>query len=161
MKLNLEPKRIIPPAFFGLLAIAYLAEAFSLSDSTSAEAPIFYGFVLLFLSVLAGGLALRPQRLEQEAVARPHSHRGEGPVSWKRVLTIFLLTACLVILVFLLGFYLALFLFISMFLWCISGVSLWKAVLVGFLAWVLTWFIFGWFLNLEVYEGYLGLPLGF
>lgn len=161
MKLNLEPKRIIPPVFFGILAIAYLAEAFCLNNSTSAEAPIFYGFVLLILSVLAGGLALRPQQVEQATASRPHSHRGEGPVSWKRVVTIFLLTACLVVLVFLLGFYLALLLFVSVFLWRISGVSLWKALLVGFMAWVLTWFIFGWFLNLEVYEGYLGLPLGF
>lgn len=161
MKLNLEPKRVIPPVVFGLVAVAYLVEAFTFSDPTSAQAPILYGFVLLGLSVLAGVLALRPQSLEKEHSVRPHSHRGDGPVNWKRVSAVFLLTASLIVLVFLLGFYLALFIFISMFLWRVSGISLWKAVLVGFIAWVLTWLIFGWFLNLEVYQGYLGLPLGF
>jgi uncharacterized protein YqhQ len=158
MRLKLEPKRVIPPVLFGVLAIAYLLEALTFDNATSAEAPILYGCVLLALSILAGVLALRPKPAEDPLM--PRRQHQDGPVDIRRAVEIFLLIALLIGLIFLLGFYLALFVFVTGFLWRVSKVSLLRSLTAGILASAITWFVFGWFLSLEVYAGYLGQLIG-
>jgi Tripartite tricarboxylate transporter TctB family len=152
-KFQLDLKRLLPPVALAVLAIFYMLQAGGFSDATSAEAPMLYGVILLGLSILVFVLALVPG---MRASAKPGRTRHEAfEFQWKPSLAIYAMMAGLVALVFLAGFYVAIPVFLFLFLKFVSRVSLLRTVICAAAAYGFTWLVFSYFLHLEVYAGYL------
>ena len=152
-KLHWDPKRLVPPLALGCLAVAYMVIAGGFSDDTSSEAPLLYGSVLLGLSILVFLLALIPGL--KPVPKRSRVKHAEGPFPWKASLGIFVLIAGFIAAVFLVGFYVAIPLFLFVFLRWISNVSSIRSLICAAVAFGFTWAVFSHFLHLEVFTGYL------
>lgn len=152
-KLHWDAKRLAPPAILGGLAIFYMVIASGFSDDGSAQAPMLYGGALLGLSVLVFLLALVPGLKPAPKFTR--IKHPAGPFPWKTSLQIFGLIVAFIALIFLLGFYLAIPLFLLVFLRWISGVSWLGALICAAVSYGFIWAIFSYFLHLEVFTGYL------
>jgi hypothetical protein len=152
-KLQWDSKRLVPPVVLGCLAIGYMVIAGGFSDETSSEAPLLYGSVLLGLSILVFFLALIPGL--KQAPKRSRVKHPEGPFPWKASLGIFTLIAGFIAAVFLAGFYVAIPVFLFLFLRWISDVSLVRSLICAAVAFGFTWAVFSYFLHLEVFTGYL------
>ncbi len=151
--MEFKPKRLVPPVVLAAMAVYYMSVAGSFSDSTSAEAPILYGTVLLVLCVLAFVTGLVPREKEVSTGLGPKTKHRE--LDLPATLKIFGLIGGFVALVFLVGFYIAIPLFLGLFLRLISRASWLAAGLSALAAYGFVYAVFGYFLNLEVYPGYL------
>ena len=153
IKWQFEARRQLPPLTFAAIATAYLVIASGFGDATSAEAPLLYGRALLGLSILVFLLGFRAQGAEKRKTATS-ARKVEGG-DWRRAVYIYGYIISLIVLVFLFGFYVGIPLFLFCFFKFVSKLSLiWSVVLAaGFYAF--TWFVFGWFLKLDVFSGYL------
>jgi hypothetical protein len=152
-KLQWDPKRLVPPVVLGSLAVVYMIMANGFSDNTSSEAPMLYGVVLLGLSILVFVLALIPGL--KPVAKRSRTKHQEGPFQWKISLGIFALVAGFIGLVFVVGFYVAIPIFLFLFLRLVSHVSTIRSLFCAAIAYGFTWLIFSYFLHLEVFTGYL------
>ncbi len=152
-KLRWDAKKLVPPSVLACIAIGYMAMASGFSDDTSAEAPMLYGTALLILSVLVFALALFPR--EDTAARRTRTKRSEGPFQWRVSFQIYAMIAGFLALVFVAGFYVAIPVFLFLFLRLVSGVSTVKALVFAACAYGFTWGVFSYFLHLEVFTGYL------
>ncbi len=152
-RLHWNPKRLVPPMVLAVLAVGYLTQASTFGDNTSAEAPELYGSVLLGLSAIVFLLALLPSAKAREKHALV-SH-DEMPLDWKITFKIFGMTSAFIALVFIAGFYFAIPFFLVLFLKFVSRMSLISSVLLAATALILTWFLFSYVLNLEVFTGYI------
>src|SRR5580698_8710656 len=150
---HLDAKRLVPPAVLGCLAIAYMVIANGFSDNTSSEAPMLYGSILLGLSILVFVIALIPGR--KTTPKRSRTKHQEGPFQWKESIEIFALISGFIALVFLAGFYVAIPVFLFLFLKWISHVSTIRSLICAVCAYGFTWLVFSHFLHLEVFTGYL------
>jgi hypothetical protein len=151
---HLDAKRLVPPAVLGCLAIAYMSIANGFSDNTSSEAPMLYGSVLLGLSILVFLLALIPGLKANPK--RSRTKHQEGPFQWKESIEIYAMIAGFIAMVFLVGFYVAIPVFLFLFLKWVSHVSTVKSLICAAGAYGFTWLVFSYFLHLEVFTGYLG-----
>ncbi len=153
IKRRFEARRYLPPLVFAAIAIVYLIIASGFQDATSAEAPILYGRALLGLSILVFFLSFRTPANEKRKLVT--SARKVDGGDWRRAIQIYGFIISLIGLVFAFGFYVGIPLFLFCFFKFVSKLSLiWSiALAAGFYAF--TWFVFGWFLNLEVFSGYL------
>jgi hypothetical protein len=152
-KLQWDPKRLVPPAVLACLAIGYMAIANGFSDDTSSEAPLLYGSVLLGLSILVFLLALIPGL--KSAPKRSRIKHQEGPFPWKASLEIYALIAGFIAMVFLVGFYVTIPVFLFLFLRWISHLSWVASFICAATAYGFTFLVFSYFLHLEVFTGYL------
>ncbi len=152
-KLHWNPKRLVPPMVLAVLAIGYLTQASTFGDNTSAEAPELYGSVLLGLSFIVFLFALLPSAKAREN----HSLivHDDFPLDWKITSKIFGMTGAFVALVFITGFYFAIPFFLVLFLKFVSRMSFISSTLLAATALGLTWFLFSYVLNLEVFTGYI------
>jgi uncharacterized BrkB/YihY/UPF0761 family membrane protein len=152
-KVHLDFKRLGPPLFFALLAVGYMAVTRGFSDPTSNEAPMLYGSVLLALSLLVFVLSLIPSLR-----SGPKKARTKNPTdgfAWRQSIKIYALIAGFIALVFCVGFYVAIPVFLFLFLKFISRMSLPYVLLYAVASYAFVWLIFDWFLHLEVFTGYL------
>jgi magnesium-transporting ATPase (P-type) len=149
-----NPKRFVPPLVLGLLAIGYMIIATGFGDATSMAAPLLYGTTLLLLSIVVFVIAFIPGT---ESTARPGrtARHEEGGFQWRPTALIFLLTGLFIALVFIAGFYVAIPLFLLVFLKFVSKTGWLSAVITSIVALFFTWAVFSYFLHLEVYSGYL------
>lgn len=152
-RIKWDAKRTVPPLVLAAIAIGYMADATGYSDATSAEAPMLYGSALLVLSILVFVLALVPG-------LRPEAKRGrtktpEGPFPWGPSIKIFALIAGFLVLVYLAGFYVAIPLFLFLFLRGISKVSTPRSLISAAVSYAFVWLVFAYFLHLDVFTGYL------
>ncbi len=147
-------KRIVPPAVTAVLAIFYMSQASTFGDQTSGEAPTLYGSVMLVISLVVFILAWLPSR-QQKTVKSLVKHE-EHTFAWKISSRIFGMVAAFIAFIFIAGFYIAIPVFLGLFLYFISKVSILKSAFTAVVAFGLTWFLFSYVLNLEVYAGYLG-----
>ena len=150
---HLEAKRLVPPAVLACIAVAYMVIANGFSDNTSSEAPMLYGSILLGLSILVFLLALIPGL--KGSPKRSRTKHQEGPFQWKESIEIYAMIAGFIALVFLVGFYVAIPVFLFLFLKWISRVSLIRSLICAVGAYGFTWLVFSYFLHLEVFTGYL------
>lgn len=151
---KIELKRVIPPVFLALLAIGYMVQASGFDDETSAEAPMLYGAALLGVAVLVLVLGFIPGFKPRPKVGRLR-HEADAPFNWRASLTIFAIIAVFIGFVFAAGFYVAIPVFLFLFLTFISKVAWWQALITAALAYAFVFAVFGQFLHLEVFSGYL------
>jgi Kef-type K+ transport system membrane component KefB len=156
-KLQWDAKRLLPPVVLGVTAIGYMVIASGFEDNTSSEAPMLYGTVLLALSVLVFLLALAPGL--KAAPKRSRTKHQGGPFAWRVSFEIFGLIAAFIALVFCAGFYVAIPVFLFLFLKYISQLSAVKSLICAAVAYGFVWAIFSYFLHLEVFTGYIARHL--
>ncbi len=133
-------------------------------EDTSAEAPLLYGEVMLGLSVLVLIKAVIAPKAEEEAlgtVAADESKLKEGVLlhkkerfDWRNSAAILAIILGFVGATFVLGFYIAIPIFLFLFLKFISKVSWLTALICAAVSFGFIWFVFSWFLHLEVYPGW-------
>jgi len=157
LKLEWDPKRLVPPAVMAGVSIGYMIMANGFGDDGSAQAPFLYGSALLGVSVLVFLLALVPGL--KPAPKRTRLKHPEGPFPWRASSAIFGMIAGFIALVFLAGFYVAIPLFLFLFLKWVSRLSTVQALIFAAVAYAFTWGMFAHFLHLEVFTGYLGAHL--
>lgn len=152
-KFHWNPKRLVPPLALMVIAIGYLSQVGSFGDHTAAEAPELYGTVLFGLSILVFLLALLPSAKAREK----HNliQHTEEKLDWKIAVQMFVAVAAFIAFVFIAGFYVAIPLFLVLFLNLVSRMSLITSASFAVVALALTWFLFSYVLSLEVFTGYL------
>jgi len=148
------PKRAIPPLVLGLLAVGYMIIATGFGDPTSMAAPLLYGGALLGLSIVVLAVSFIPGTAPGKRPGRTARHEDDA-FPGRPTGLIFLLTAAFIALVFIAGFYVAIPLFLLLFLRFVSKASWPGAVITAIVAMFFTWAVFAYFLHLEVYSGYL------
>ncbi|HQT63519.1 MAG: hypothetical protein B7Z75_07300 [Acidocella sp. 20-57-95] len=152
--LEQKGKQLVPPVFMALLAILYMSQAGSFGDQTSAEAPTLYGSVVLVISIAVFIAALLPKR--QKKLEKSLIKHEDHDFAWHISSRIFGMVALFVGFIFIAGFYIAIPTFLLLFLKFISKISFLKSAIAAAIAFSLTWFLFSYVLNLEVYTGYIG-----
>jgi hypothetical protein len=152
-QIHWDAKRMVPPAVLAIIAIAYLVQASGFSDNTSQEAPMLYGTALLALSILVFGLTFIPG--VQAIPKRSRTKHAEGPFPWLASFEIFAMIAGFLVMVFLFGFYVAIPLFLVLFLRGISHVGVPKLLVGAAVSYGFVWLVFAYFLHLNVFVGYL------
>lgn len=156
MMSHFDPKRHIPPAVFAAIAVVYVVMASRLHSPTSAEAPMLYGCTLIGIAILVFLLAFRKPK-QASPLKVLSSARRVHDTDWRRAVYIFGLIAGLIVLVFIFGLYVGIPLFLLGFFRFVSKLSVVSSVLLAVLFYGFTWLIFGWFLSLQVYPGYLAM----
>jgi uncharacterized protein YqhQ len=98
-------------------------------------------------------LALLPSAKAREK----HSliQHTEDKLDWKIAVKMFVAVAAFIAFVFIAGFYVAIPLFLVLFLKLVSRMSLITSASFAVVALALTWFLFSYVLSLEVFTGYL------
>ncbi len=160
---HLELRRVLPPIIFGAVAVVYMIIASGFED-TSAEAPFLYGEVMLGLSVLVLIKAVIAPKAEEQAfgaTASEESKLKEGVLlpkqerfDWQKSGAILAIILGFVGATFAVGFYVAIPIFLFLFLKFISKVSWLVAIICAAVSFGFIWFVFSWFLHLEVYGGW-------
>jgi hypothetical protein len=156
--LTVSPKRFVPPLVLGLLAVGYMTIASGFDDPTSMAAPMLYGTVLLVLCIIVFVVSFIPGTKTEPRLGRTARHE-EGGFKFRPTALIFGLTALFIATVFVAGFYVAIPVFLLLFLKFISRASWVGAVVTALVALFFTWAVFAYFLHLEVYAGYLRIRI--
>ena len=160
---HLELRRVLPPIIFGAVAVVYMIIASGFED-TSAEAPLLYGEVMLGLSILVLIKAVIAPKAEEQAfgnTAAEETKLKEGVLlhkkerfDWGKSAAILGIILVFVGATFAVGFYIAIPIFLFLFLKFISKVSWLTAAICAVVSFAFVWFVFSWFLHLEVYPGW-------
>lgn len=103
--------------------------------------------VVVFVQALIPGSKAEPKR--------GRTKDPEGPFRWLASFEIYGLIAAFITLVFLVGFYIAIPVFLFSFLRWVSRLSVFVSGAIAFFIYGFTWFVFSYFLHLEVFSGYL------
>ena len=150
-KWHFDLVRLVPPLVFAGLAIGYISQSGGFSDPTSAQAPLLYGELLLALSALIFALGLFAAfRGAGDPRARGADGAGFGPFA-----RIYAMIAGFIALIFAVGFYGAIPVFLALFLSRVAKLPLWQSLAAASLSVFFVWLIFGKFLHMSVYAGYL------
>ena len=150
---------LLPPVVMAALACGYLALTGGFAEPSSAEAPRLYGTWALVLSLLLIGLSFFPsvKRVKTPGAAiQPPPKSEAGDVV--RAMQMLLMVALLVGATFVLGFYVAIGLFLVLFLRFLAGVGTVKSVGAGVAVVAMVWLFLRFLLKMEVYSGLIEWP---
>jgi len=147
-RFRFEPMLLLPPVGFAGVALFYLHNGHGFNDPSSGQAPALYGQAMLVLSALVLAIALL--RSFRGAPAMPGDQ-----VDLKRALAIYAILCGFIALIFALGFYVAVPVFLLLFLLLIARAKPWFCLAGAALGLGLLWGVFGQLLHMRVFAGYL------
>lgn len=140
--------RFAPPIVLAVFAAFYLSQGKAFTDPTSGQAPSLYGHAMLIMAALVVGVEFVRSRSQFPKDAAEDA-------SSRKILTIFAIIAGFVALIFAIGFYAAIPVFLLSFLMMFARMRPWLACAIGLAATLLVWGIFGQLLHMRVFSGYL------
>ena len=153
-------EKIVPPAVMAALSVFYLAQTGGFAEPSSAEAPRLYGTWALILSLLLVALSFFPslKRVKTPGAAvQPPPKSEHGDVG--RAMQMLAMVAVLVGATFVFGFYLAIGLFLLLFLRFMGGVGTVKSIGAGVAVVAVIWLFLRFLLKMEVYSGVIEWPV--
>jgi uncharacterized protein YqhQ len=140
--------RFAPPIVLAVFAAIYLSQGKAFTDPTSGQAPSLYGHAMLIMAALVVVVAFIRSRSQSPSDAAED-------VSSRKIFMIFAIIAGFIALIFAIGFYAAIPVFLFSFLMMFARMRPWLACVVGLAAALLVWGIFGQLLHMRVFSGYL------
>jgi uncharacterized protein YacL len=147
-RISTELSRFAPPLIFGGLGFFYLAHSSDFADPTSGQAPQLYAKAIIGLATIVSVIAI--------VQALQGARRGkEESLNAPRAAFIFATIAGFIALIFAVGFYVAVPLFLFSFLYFVARMKVGPALIGAFIGFSFLWGIFGQLLHMRVFPGLL------